>query len=236
VSTLCNAWRAKNAQATRYLRTRALIRVLNHITALTGRRDLLAAVIRVKRPRPRTTIATPEEIEKLLDAAPPWMKTIILLAAHAGLRRSDCMRLSPAHYDPQKRILCIDQKKTKRQVSVPVTDRLAKNLEAIETADRITPYYEQSRGKALRWSALDDHWNALKKKAGVNKHLWIHDLRRTAAVSLYQLTKDLTAVQHLLGHQSLNSTCDYLEHKDPAKLKPYLDQLWRPRTKDEVIQ
>jgi hypothetical protein len=38
----------------------------------------------------------------------------------------------------------------------------------------------------------------------------------------------------MLGHQSLTTTVRYLEHRDPAKLKPYLDAIHRPTTK--VIQ
>jgi integrase len=192
--------------------------------------------VRVKRPQPRTVIATPQEIDALLRHAAPWMRTIILLALHAGLRRSDCMRVAPIHYSAEKRTITIEQKKTARTVVLPVTKTLADHLERIETADPTEPFYAALRGKPLRGTALDDHWRELKKKAGVNPGLWIHDLRRTAAVTLYQLTKDLTAVEAFLGHATLNATCGYLEHKDPAKLKPYLDQMWKFHPEKETVQ
>lgn len=233
--TICDAWKARLRPATRYMRTMRLRRLVRSITNLTGRPDLLYAIPRVRRPGPRQTIATPEEIAALLAHANKWMRGVILLATHAGLRRSDCFRVAPVHYDAERRVISIDQKKTGRVVVIPVTETLAAWLEAI-TPDTIhTPYVAAYRGKeAITFSGLKFAWSALKKKAGVNPDLWIHDLRRTAAVSLYQLTKDLTAVEAFLGHASLSSTCGYLEHKNPGKLKPYLDQMWRPKT--QVIQ
>jgi site-specific recombinase XerD len=49
------------------------------------------------------------------------------------------------------------------------------------------------------------------------------------AVSLYEISKDLRVVEQMLGHGSLNSTIHYLEHRDPEKLKPYLDALFIPK-------
>lgn len=53
-------------------------------------------------------------------------------------------------------------------------------------------------------------------------------------MSLYDISKDLRIVEQMLGHTSLRSTIQYLEHRDPAKLRPYLDAIHRPKT--EVIQ
>jgi hypothetical protein len=33
----------------------------------------------------------------------------------------------------------------------------------------------------------------------------------------------------MLGHHSLRTTTAYLEHRDPAKLKPYLDAIYIPK-------
>ena len=93
---------------------------------------------------------------------------------------------------------------------------------------------EAFRGKPIGSHTLAQQWKRLRKKAGVSQELWFHDLRRTSAVALYALTKDLTAVEAFLGHASLASTCGYLEHKDPGKLKPYIDQMWKPKGKETV--
>jgi integrase len=191
-------------------------------------------VPRVRPGSARKTIAEPPELEKLLAAAPRWMQTIILLAAHAGLRRSDCMRVAPIHYDAEKKIITIDQQKTGQSVSIPVTTQLAALLESAPTHSPTTPFYVLWKGDAITAHGVTSAWCTLKKKAGVNRQLWLHDLRRTLAVSLYEVSKDLRVVEQMLGHNSLGSTVRYLEHRDPAKLKPYLDSIQRPISK--VIQ
>ncbi len=77
-------------------------------------------------------------------------------------------------------------------------------------------------------------WQKAKKKAHANPSLWMHDLRRTAAVALYEVSKDLRVVEQMLGHKSLSSTITYLEHRDPGKLRPYLEAIYKPKT--ETIQ
>jgi integrase len=75
---------------------------------------------------------------------------------------------------------------------------------------------------------LNKSWNRLKKTTGADRALNFHDLRRTTAVALYEVSKDLRVVEQMLGHQSLGSTVRYLEHRDPAKLRPYLDSIHKP--------
>ncbi len=60
--------------------------------------------------------------------------------------------------------------------------------------------------------------------------------RRTLAVSLYEVSKDLRVVEQMLGHQSLTSTVRYLEHRDPAKLKPYLDSIHKPTPERDPVK
>jgi integrase len=154
---------------------------------------------------------------------------VVLLAANAGLRRSDCLRVAPAHYNAEARTITIDQRKTGDTVSIPVTQALAHLLDHAPTKTPTTPFYELYRGKPISPDGLTSAWHALKKNAGVDGGLWLHDLRRTLAVSLYEISKDLRVVEQMLGHANLSSTVHYLEHRDPAKLRPYLDALFIPK-------
>ena len=159
------------------------------------------------------------------------MQTIILLAHDAGLRRGDCMRVAPIHYEAEKRLISIEQGKTKHVVTVPVSERLAALLDTAPTHSPTTPFYVLWKGDAITPHGVTSAWHTLKKKAGVDSNLWIHDLRRTLAVSLYEVSKDLRVVEQMLGHQSLTSTVRYLEHRDPGKLRPYLDAIHNPTSK-----
>ena len=107
------------------------------------------------------------------------MKVLLTFAAHTALRRSDCLRAAPVHYNPDKQTLTISQKKTGHLVTVPVTDELASLLNSTPEGDPATPYYVHWRGKPITNSGFANAWQVLKRKAGVNPHLWLHDLRRT---------------------------------------------------------
>jgi len=102
-------------------------------------------------------------------------------------------------------------------------------FEAAPAGEEDWTYIERWRGKKMSKTAVEHAWRKLKKAAHVREDLRVHDLRRTTAVSLYQLTKDLRAVSQLLGHASMSATCGYLAHQDPQTLRPLLAQL-RPQT------
>jgi integrase len=195
---------------------------------MCNRPDLVHQLPRCHYPEARKTIAEPTEIDALLAKAEPWLKTIILLAADAALRRSDAMRVAPEHYTAETRTIHIRMQKTKHTVTVPATERLAAFLESAPAGNPTTPFYELHRGAPISQGGLDHQWQVLKKKAGVNPNLWLHDLRRTVAVSIYEVSKDLRIVEQLLGHRNLSSTVRYLEHRDPAKLRPYLEAMHKP--------
>lgn len=222
-------WKSRMRPATVYNYTLALRKLVANIGASIGRPDLKDQVPRARTPQPRTTIAEPGEIEKLLALAPAWLRVIVLLASHAALRRSDCIRVAPEHYDAESKTISIVQQKNKQALTVPVSAELAALLEAAPTHDPLIPFYALHRGRTLSLSAIEAAWRKLKKKAGVNRELWLHDLRRTTAVSLYEISKDLRVVEQMLGHRSLASSIRYLEHRDPAKLRPYLQSLFIPK-------
>jgi len=116
-------------------------------------------------------------------------------------------------------------------VTVPVTSELAAFLQLTADDDPGKPVIEILRGRPVSSQGLADNWLKLKRKARVNEGLWIHDLRRTLAVSLYEISKDLRVVEQMLGHTSLASTIGYLEHRDAQKLKPYLESIHTVRTR-----
>jgi integrase len=183
----------------------------------------------VRRPSPRKIIATPQELAALLQHAPPWMRVLILLGAHAGLRISDALQTAPIHRDPEGNTITIEQKKTKQTCTLPLTDQLREMLDHAPDGDPRTPYHALYKGTTISSAGFTHAWQRLKKTAQVNRELWFHDLRRTLAVSLYEVSKDLRVTEHMLGHKSLASTMQYLEHRDAAKLRPYLQSLFTPK-------
>lgn len=188
---------------------------------------------KVRRPTPRETIATPEEIERLKAVSKSWMRLYITIAQNTALRRGDILRLSAANITADPAFgpgLRIEQQKTGRVVILPMTPQLAEAIDVLPPSDNpATPFLERAAGHAITAMMYGHEWAATRKRAGVRSEITGHDIRRTVAVTLYDATRDLRVVQHVLGHKSLSSTLQYLEHKDPDALRPLLAQLWTPK-------
>jgi integrase len=146
------------------------------------------------------------------------------------LRASDCLAISPANYNAENKLITIQQKKTAQTVTIPTSQQLSECLETSPPDDNpLTSFIDRYNGKPTTYHALNQAWNALKRKAKIPDELTFHDQRRTVAVGLYEISKDLRVVEQMLGHHSLSSTAHYLEHRDPAKLRPYLDAMFIPK-------
>lgn len=229
IQQLVARWKQTLTRNTASNRRHALCRVLRQLEASTGVTGLVQAVPRLPGPRPRQRIATPDDLARLTAHAVPWQRVWLTLTLSLALRQSEVRVLAPIHYDAERRVLRIPQKKTRDVKDLPVTDELAEVLEAAPHSDDPTvSYLERYRGRPVTAHSLYQAWHKLKRRAGVQLDLWLHDLRRTTAVTLYDLSKDLRAVQALLGHQQLLSTTTYLAHRDPQKLRPLLEALQRP--------
>ncbi len=227
--SIVHRWKARHMRNTVHNYRVGLNRLARFIAMTTGRHELPTFVPKVANYRPRQTVASPNDLAVLLNAAPGWLRCAALLAAHAGFRRGDVLRIAPIHYDREKRTIAIVQAKGGNPVTVPVTETLAQVLDHAPEGIETTPYLELLAGKPIDKQKLWRAWTKLKKTTHAGEGVTSHDLRRTLAVSLYETSKDLRVVEQMLGHQTLKSTTAYLEHRDPQKLRPYLDALFTPK-------
>jgi len=185
---------------------RALLRTLEQHGAMPCG-DLLP---KVRRPQARPTTATPEQIGKLLTAAPTWQKLFITLAWQLALRFSETLAVTPASHNKNEQTVTI-RTKGDRVRTIPTTDDVETLLAAAGDTEgnEQTPYLWLLRGRAISKNGMRTAWWYLCDRAGV-KGIHPHDLRRTTATNLYAACHDLRAVQQFLGHESLASTTAYL--------------------------
>jgi integrase len=213
---------------------RTMLRTLGQASNRPG---LEQWVTRTRKGKPRTKLADQIEVEIAMNKAPGWLRLAIALAYYTAFRPSDCLRVAPIHYDAATRTITIAQKKTGELSSVPVAEPLAEMLARTPPAkNATTPYIETLAGGPVRYHKLHQHWTNLRKRTpGVTPDLNMQDLRRTNANAVYNQSKDLRAVQGMLGHQDLSSTLIYLAHNDPEKLRPIIDSIWTPRKERELL-
>lgn len=225
ISALMAHWKATLGRRTLWTYTFTLA---NQLEAL-GRPDLKDHLPRIPKPKPRTEIASPEELARATTTATGWLRCAILLAAHCGLRASDCLRCAPCHFNQGTGLLTITQQKTGDPITIPVSPDVSAILQSAPAADPTTPFVSAIAGSPVNYARLCAAWSKLRRRIALPPELTFHALRRTVAVGLYEVSKDLRIVQQALGHRSLSTTAAYLEHRDPAKLREVLSQLWTPK-------
>lgn len=216
----------------------ALRRIFRFLWEEHGAPKLDQHVRRYPDVRPRNVTATRAEIDALLASAPPHLKLWLLFCSDLAIRSGTAARLCPANYDPEMRRLRFVTKHNARQ-TLPVTDEIRALIDRCDLTDP-TPFVRQlwplnpgQRGKPLKRNcegidALRYHYWKLCRTVGITRRLTPHDLRRTAAVGLLELTRDVRDVQALLGHRNLPSTLWYLDHDVRPIPRAHLELIKRP--------
>lgn len=208
------------AQHTKACYSKCLRRFILWCEQVAGAQPTLhQQVPKFRQPAPRPVVATDEERELLLAAAPPALRFFLLLCSELGLRHRTAARISRSNFDPLTRSLTFLTKGNVQQ-TLPLTDELIAIIASLPPlADPHAPVVNLLRstnrtgkqpGPSPRFTK---QWAALKRRCGVRAELRIHDLRRTVAEDTWAATKDIRAVQAVLGHSSPTTTARYLANR-----------------------
>ena len=156
------------------------------------------------------------------------------LAIDSKLRGCDLVRLRVSDVASAGEILSratVRQRKTKRPVRFEITGRTRKSIEDwIDTAQLTeSDYLFPSRVRrsphlsTRQYARIVNDW---VRAIGLDPSAYgTHSLRRTKATLIYRRTKNLRAVQLLLGHTNLDSTVRYLgiEIDDALEMSEQID-------------
>jgi len=160
--------------------------------------------------------------------------TLFNLALDSKLRACDLLRLRVSDVVSGGRVLSrstIRQQKTNRPVRFEITKRTRKSIEAwIESKELAgEDYLFPSRLKKSPHLSLRQYARIVESwilSIGLNPtNYGTHSMRRTKATLIYRRTKNLRAVQLLLGHSKLDSTVRYLgiEIDDALEMSERID-------------
>jgi len=163
-----------------------------------------------------------EEKEKLLSFCPGYMKEIVLVALHSGMRKSEILGLKWDNVDLFRKLVILDKTKSNRIREIPMSSdvynllfvkyqekKLAREDYVFPNADN-EPYRDVA---AFRKAA---------KLAGVQCRF--HDLRHDFGSQLVSKGVDLNTVRELLGHAQLDTTQIYL-HLAPNQKRDAIAKL-----------
>lgn len=183
----------------------------------------LASAERPCKEKGTRTYLTIDELRKLCDTDYPaslYTKQIFLFGCMCGLRYSDIVRLRWENLSFQNDgsvIMTVKQKKTKMEISVPLSKEAIKLL-PLRTNQEPKDLVFWGQGAIVGRSV---HWHLQKwaKMAGITKHISFHTSRHTYATMLLTLGADLYTVSKLLGHTNILTTQIYAEVINQKKQK-----------------
>jgi integrase/recombinase XerD len=166
----------------------------------------------VYEPRKLPRVLSPEEMLRLLEAAPgPKHKAALSVAYGAGLRAMEVVALKVCDIDSKRMLIRVEQGKGGKDRHAMLSPKLLELLRdwwriaqpkvwVFPGRDRINPMTTRQLNRACHTAA---------ELAGLPTWVAPHTLRHSFATHLLEQKYDIRVIQFLLGHSKLDTTARY---------------------------
>jgi integrase/recombinase XerD len=177
-----------------------------------GRPDIVERTAFVHEPSKLPVVLSPEEVARLLGAAPSLKyKTALSVAYGARLRASEVVALKVSDIDSQRMVIRVEQGKGHKDRYVMLSPHLL---------DLLRAWWKQARPQGwlfpglnrlnpLTTRQLNRACHAAADRAEIDKRVSLHTLRHSFATHLLEQNIDIRVIQVLLGHAKLDTTALY---------------------------
>jgi integrase len=159
-------------------------------------------------------VMTLEEEAKLLQAASPHLREIVIAALDTGMRRGEILNQRWEHVDFNRGLLSVTRSKTAggEAREIPFTHRLFDLLALRPQPEGLVFTF---KGHPVR--AIKTAWKATIRRAGI-RYIRFHDLRHTFNTRLMEAGVMQEVRKALMGHSSGNDVHSIYTHVElPAK-------------------
>lgn len=174
----------------------------------------LSRVLMVReRRKPRLMLTVTEE-DKLLTAAAPHLRSIIIAALDSGMRRGEILTERWEHVDFTRKILYVTHSKTAggEAREIPLTERLLANFVSRRKPEGIVFTFDQQPISRIKTA-----WKGALRRAGLG-HFRFHDLRHAFNTRLLEAGVQQEIRKALMGHSSGEEVNSIYTHVElPAK-------------------
>jgi integrase/recombinase XerD len=178
-----------------------------------GQRDAPEMIPLARRPEKLREVLTPEEVARLIEAAPgPKYRAALSLAYGAGLRVSEVVSIKVSDVDSERMVLRIEDAKGKRDRLAKLSPLLLEELRAWWKAARPQVYMFPSRMSAFDHISVRQFTRACQTaaaRAQLGKPVNPHMLRHSFATHLLDAGVDVRIIQVMLGHKKIETTAIY---------------------------
>jgi len=176
------------------------------------RHDILEHTHFIHEPRKLPVVLSPEEVARLLDAAPGLKyKAALSVAYGAGLRASEVISLKIGDIDSERMVIRVEQGKGRKDRYVMLSRHLLQLLRAWYKTARPQGWLFPGRDRVqpMTTRQLNRACHAAAQMAEINKRVSLHTLRHSFATHLLEQNIDVRVIQVLLGHAKLDTTALY---------------------------
>jgi len=190
--------------------TVAALRFLFRVTL--KRYDIIEHTAFIHEPRKLPIVLSPEEVARLLDAAPSLKyKAALSVAYGAGLRAAEVISLKIGDIDSKRMVIRVEQGKGRKDRYVMLSPHLLELLRAWWRAARPQGWLFPGRDRVqpMTTRQLNRACHAAAHMAEINKRVSLHTLRHSFATHLLEQNIDIRVIQVLLGHAKLDTTALY---------------------------
>jgi site-specific recombinase XerD len=186
---------------------------LRFLFTVTLRRPQVAARLPfIREPRRLPVVLSPEEVARLLDAAPGLKyKAALSVCYGAGLRAAEVVALKVVDIDSTRMVIRVEQGKGRKDRYVMLSPYLLDLLRAWWKAARPQGWLFPGRDpvQPLTTRQLNRACHAAAQLAEIDKPVSLHTLRHSFATHLLEQKTDIRVIQVLLGHKKLDTTALY---------------------------
>lgn len=214
---------------TRVGNVRTVIRAAMADRVLTVDPSIGVRLPRARRAEVAMVIPTPEQVGAIVNAAEPWFRPFVALAAFAGLRIGEVAGVQQGDIAFLKRTLQVSRQVQKEPGTLSVIPPKHGSERVVYLPDALVTMLSEHVEKigvhggdgwllpgrppnpdSLRW-----HWNKTLEAAGVSGFT-PHDMRHYYASGLIAHGADVVEVQRALGHAKASTTLNTYSHLWPT--------------------
>jgi integrase/recombinase XerD len=193
-------------------RTMSALRFFYRVTM--GRPDALEMIALVPEPpRKLRQVLTPEEVVRLIEAAPSRKYRCAFSVAYgAGLRSSEVVSLKVSDIDSKRMVLRIENGKGGKDRLAKLSPLMLEELRAWWKVAKPKVYLFPSQIKSSDHITARQYHRACRQaaiRARIDRSVHPHMLRHSFATHLLEQGTDVRVIQTMLGHQKLETTAIY---------------------------
>jgi integrase/recombinase XerD len=193
-------------------RTMSALRFFYRVTM--GRPDALEMIALVPEPpRKLRQVLTPEEVVRLIEAAPSRKYRCAFGVAYgAGLRSSEVVSLKVSDIDSKRMVLRIENGKGGKDRLAKLSPLMLEELRAWWKVAKPKVYLFPSQIKSSDHITARQYHRACRQaaiRARIDRSVHPHMLRHSFATHLLERGTDVRVIQTMLGHQKLETTAIY---------------------------